>query len=117
MIKLIVIPIIDRKILLVTPPHDTLKAARKYKMGRNLISMVKDDPPDCQACCYQCDAKGRYILYFRIKTLRIIVHETDHVVKHMMKHLGAQQEQEFHAYVKEWLFNEVRKNLRIKRPP
>lgn len=116
MIKLIIIPIIDRKVLVVTPPHDVLKASRKHKMGRELITMVKNDPPDCQACCYQDDNKPRYILYFRVKDLRTIVHETDHVVKHMMKLLGAQQEQEFHAYVKEWLFNEVRKTLRLSRP-
>ena len=115
MIKLITIPIIERKVLLVTYPSDALKAARKHKMGRNLIQMIKNDPPDCQACCYQDEEKPRYVLYFKVKDLGTIVHETDHVIKHMMKLLGAQQEQEFHAYTKEWLFNEVRKSLRIKK--
>lgn len=116
MIKLITIPIIERKVLLVTPPHDVLKATRKHKMGKNLIQMVKNDPPDCQACVYQDEEKPRYVLYFKVKDLGTIVHETNHVVKHMMKLLGAQQEQEFHAYVQEYLFNVVRKALRIKTP-
>ncbi len=116
MIKLITIPIIERRVLLVSYPSDTLKAAQKHKMGKNLIQMIKNDPPDCQACCYQDEEKPRYVLYFKVKDLGTIVHETDHVVKHMMKLLGAQQEQEFHAYVKEWLFNTVRKSLRTKRP-
>ncbi len=114
MIKLIIIPIVDRKVLLITPPHCPLKATRKHKMGRNLIKMVKDDPPgNCQACVYQDEEKPRYVMYFRVVNLGTIVHETNHTVKHMMKLIGAQQEQEFHAYVQEWLFNEVRKYLRL----
>lgn len=116
MIKLITIPIVERRVLLVSYPHDALKAARRFKMGRNLIQMIKEDPPDCQACCYQDENKPRYVLYFKVKDLGTIVHETDHVVKHMMKLLGANNEQEFSAYTKEWLFNTVRKALRVKKP-
>ncbi len=113
MIKMILIPIVERKVLLITPPHNALKAARRYRMGRNLITMIKEDPPEkCQACCYQDEEKPRYVLFFNTaKDMGTIVHETDHVVKHMMKLLGAQQEQEFHAYTKEWLFNTVKKAL------
>lgn len=115
MIKLITIPILDKKVLLITPPHDVLKASIKHKMGRNLIQMIKEDPVgNCQACVYQDHEKPRYVLYFKIKDLGTIVHETNHIVKHMMKLIGAQQEQEFTAYTQEWLFNVVRKSLRIK---
>ncbi len=115
MIKLITIPIIERKVLLVTYPSDALKAARKHKMGRNLIQMIKSDPPDCQACCYQDEQRPRYVLYFKNKELGVVVHECDHVIFHMFKLIGAASEQEFRAYTKEWLFNEVRKSMRVKK--
>lgn len=114
MITLIIIPIVERKVLLVTPPSDVLKAAQKHKMGRNLIQMIKGDPPECQACVYQDEEKPRYVLYLRVQDSGTIVHETNHIVKHMMKLLGAQQEQEFHAYTQEWLFNTVKKLLKRK---
>lgn len=116
MIKLIKIPVINKPVLLVTAPHDVLKASRRFKIGRNLIQMIKEDPPEnCQACVYQDEEKPRYVLYFKVKDLGTIVHETNHIIKHMMKLLGAQQEQEFHAYFQEYLFNEVRRSLRIKK--
>ncbi len=118
--KLIRIPIWNRKLLIVTPPHDLLKATRAFKMGRELINQVKNDMPDktLDACAYLCDKTGRYILWFPHRKSRnnTIIHETNHLVKHMMKYIGAQQERESHAYTQEWLCTEIRKMLRIPTP-
>lgn len=115
--KLLRIPIWNRKLLIVTPPHDLLKATRSFRMGRELINQVKNDPPDktIEGCIYMCDKTGRYILWFptRKPTGLTIIHETNHLVKHMMKYIGAQQEKEAHAYSQEWLMKEIKRILRI----
>ena len=116
--KLLRIPIWNRKLLVVTPPHNLLNATRHFRMGRELINQVKNDPPDktIDGCIYLCDKTGRYILWFpnRSPNNLTIIHETNHLVKHMMKYIGAQQEREAHAYTQEWICKEIRKILRIK---
>lgn len=118
MIKLIKIPVWNRKVLLVTPPHDILKAVRRFKLGRELINQAKTEPPQPGelAFVYKCDATGRYVLWFQNNKPRIdtILHETTHIVDYIMTYIGASKEKEARAYTSEYLFNEVRKALRIK---
>lgn len=118
--KLIKIPIWNRKILVVTPPHDILKSSRFFKMGRNLIGQVKSEAPieNELACVYFCDDSGKYILWFKNRkpSIDTLIHETNHIVKHMMKFIGAGGEKEANAYTQEFIFNEVRKALRITTP-
>lgn len=114
--KLLRVPIWNRKILIVTPPTNALLYTRKYKLGRELITQVRNDPPDIAtlACVYFDDKYGRYVLWFNSRKVPTdtIIHETNHIVKHMMKYLGAQQEKEAHAYTQEYLYKEIRKALR-----
>lgn len=101
----------ERPVLLVTPPHDILVASRKYKMGRNIINMIIDDPPDCQACVYYDEKRPRCVLWIKKGSLRTYVHETNHIIDHMMEQIGAVGEKEFTAYSQEWLWARVKKEL------
>ena len=116
--KLLRIPIWGRKLLIVTPPHDIVLATKYFKMGRSLLQQVVNDIPSNKSdgCIFLCNETGRYILWFphtKPKTATII-HETNHLVKHMMKYIGAQQETEGHAYTQDWLCTEIRKILQDK---
>ena len=118
--KLIHIPIWNRELLIVTPPHNLLTATRSFKMGRELITLVKNKPPEknTSGCIYMCDKTGCYIIWFpnRKPLNTTIIHETNHLVNHMMKYIGAQQEKEALAYTQEWLYEEIRRILRIPTP-
>ena len=120
MIKLIKIPIWNRKVLLITPPNDILKAVRRFKLGRELINQAKTEPPAVgeMAFVYHCDSTGRYVLWFPNRNPRIdtIIHETSHITDYIMIFLGASKEKEARAYTQEYLYNEVRKALRIATP-
>ncbi len=113
------IPIWNRKFLLVTgcTRNELLSLISKYKLGRDLRKRVYDDPPfpikEGQGCVYMDDVHCRYIMYFPNRKVRndTIIHETNHIAKHLMKYLGAQQEKEGQAYTQEWLYNWVRKNI------
>lgn len=116
MVHLIKFPIWNRRILLATHNVDLLAETRKYKMGRNLIAQVKNDPPNPKdyAAVYICEKTGRYVLWFRNNKPRTdtIIHETNHIIKYLMKYIGANQEKEAHAYSQEWLFNEIKRLLK-----
>lgn len=118
--KLMKIPIWNRKLLIVVEPSNVPRAIKTHKLGRRLMAQIKNDPPvkNCCAMIWMCDYTGRYILYFPKKpTLATIVHETNHIVKHMMKYICAQQEKEAHAYTQDYLFKEIRDFLNTKDPP
>jgi len=113
--KLLIIPIWYRKVLIVTPPTDILKSAIKHKIGRSIIKQVKNDPPlkNFAACVYYDDDNGRYLLWLeKCCSNDTIVHETNHIVNHMMKFLGARNEHEASAYTQEYLFRLIRKTIR-----
>lgn len=114
-----IIPIWDRRLLLVIggSKSSLLKLCSQYSMGRGIRNMIHITPPfpksEGVACVYYEDKKLNYLVYFPDNKVRndTIIHETNHIVKHMMKGLGAQQEIEGHAYSQEWIFNWIRKTL------
>lgn len=115
--RFIKIPIWNRKFLLVSGcnKEQLLSLVSKYQMGRELRNMVIGDPPNPkdQGCLYMGDKTGKYIMVFPNRKVRTdtIIHETNHLVKHMMKFIGAQQETEGASYTQEFLYNWIRKNL------
>lgn len=120
MIKHLKIPMWNRRLLIITPPHDILKATRRFKMGRGLIKQVKEEPPveGDEAIVYHCDTTGRYILWFghRKPSINTIIHETNHLTSFILKFVGESASVEKSPYTQEYLFTEVRKALRIKNP-
>lgn len=114
-----IIPIWERRLLLVIggSKKEMLNLCSKNKMGRGIRNMIYTTPPfpksEGTACVYYEDKKLNYLVYFPDQKVRndTIIHETNHIVKHMMKGMGAQQETEGHAYSQEWIFNWVRKTL------
>ena len=114
--KLIKIPIWEKKLLIVTYPTNVLKAAKDSKMARELISQVREGPPEksWQGCLYFDDKRGQSILWFPNNKPRTdtIIHETNHLVKFLMEFIGAEKEFEAHAYTQEWLYNTIKKILR-----
>ncbi len=117
--KLIMIPIWNRKLLIVTYPTDILKATIDSKMKRVLISMVRREIPDKSSCSllYFDDKLGNSVLWFPNRKPRndTLIHETNHLTKFMLKAMGAQQEHEAHAYTQEWLYNNIKKALKNGR--
>lgn len=114
MIKYFTIPLIERKFLLVTSPSNIEKAVIKHKMGKTLLNDVKKSPPEKgdKACCWSDLSNGRTVMWFASKDLGTVVHEIEHAVFNIFKSIGATREEEFRAYTKEWLFNEIRSILR-----
>lgn len=85
-------------------------------MGRSLRTEIcAETPTKNDAAVTYWDDDGRYILWFPNNKVsnQTIVHETNHIVKLMMKYIGAQQENEGHAYTQDWLFKEIRRLLKL----
>lgn len=119
MIKLIVVPIWNRKVLVVTPPHDPLKAVRRHRLGNVLAAQLKGEVFDGAdaGLVYFDDTRGRFLLWFpnRTPSTDTIIHETNHLVELIMDFIGAHKEKEAKAYTQEYLYREIRKALRIKK--
>lgn len=116
------IPPWNRKILVVVTMKRQviLDLIKRHKLGRNLRSQVYEDPPYFDkrdmGACYMDLERGKYILWFPKWTnsgedLDTLLHETNHVVKHLMKHVGS-GDYETMAYTQEWLFSNIRKKLK-----
>ncbi len=116
------IPPWNRKILVVvtTKRQVILDLVKKYKMGRTLRSLVYEDEPILSKADYGATyidyERGRYILWFPKwrnsgDDMDTLLHETNHVVKHLMKHVGSKDDETM-AYCQEWLFSNIRKKLK-----
>lgn len=93
------------------PKDKTLELISRHKMGRTIRAQFIATPPSKgyeEAIVYMDG--NHFLLYAHQKlSTRTIIHETNHIVKELMKYIGAQQEKEAHAYTQEWLYGEIKK--------
>ena len=111
---LILIPIWNRKLLVVTPPDDIIALAKEYKLGREMLAELRQYPPTGNelALAYHTELSGKYVLWFaKHPSSATLVHETNHITKYIMEYVGVEDD-EASAYTQDWLFSEIRKRLR-----
>ena len=118
---LIKIPPWERRLLVVVTKNrqTVLDLIKKHKLGRDLRNQVFGDPlTEADLGAVYTDKKyGRWIMWFTKwnnsgDNMDTLVHETNHIVKFLMKYVGAKNELETSAYTQEWLFREIRKRLK-----
>lgn len=116
------IPPWNRKLLVVitTKRQYILDLIKKYKLGRTLRNLVYEDEPTLDkheyGAIYTDEERARYILWFPEwknsgDNMDTLLHETNHIVKHLMKHVGS-RDYETAAYTQEYLFSVIRKKLK-----
>lgn len=112
--KLFLIPPFDRKVVVLTGTRNLIGRLKKYRLGRELTKLIKDDFPtkDDEAFC-QRDSRGRYILWFKNNkaTNDTINHEISHLLDFLLDYVGERKSAELRAYYTTWLRREVRKRL------
>lgn len=118
---LLIIPPWNRKLLVVVGTDKTkvLSFISRHKLGQNLRTLINQDPvgKGDEGATYMDLEKGRYVLWLPKwantgDDMDTLVHEVNHIVKHLMKHIGATGEYEANAYTNEWLFSTIRKKLK-----
>lgn len=114
--RILVIPPYGRKCLILVGTRDLQNRVRRYKMGRELISMFKKDdlPTKQDDAMFYMDSRGRYIVWLPNRNVSgdSIRHEATHLVEEMQKYVGEKGGHEYRAYFPKWFEKEVRRVLR-----
>lgn len=117
---LIKIPPWERRLLVVVTKdrQNVLNLVKKYKLGRDLRNQIFRDPVSIGdgGATYTDKVHGRFIIWFpewknSWDDIDTLVHETNHLVKFLMKFVGATNETEASAYTQEFLFRTIRHRL------
>lgn len=112
------VPIWNRKLLLIVgfEKEELLSLISLHKLGNEIRrSIIVHEPTNgMYGCVYFSDRNGACLIYFPHKKVRTdtIIHETNHITRHMLKSLGAVGGREPHAYLQEYLYHWIKQQLK-----